>query len=245
MINYYELLNVDRKASEEDIKRAYRLMAKKYHPDINKSPEASKIIVSLNEAKDTLLNPVKRRDYDALLDDMANSKQYSKNKNETYSAKKNEYKEAHSDTYVTRWQFFVNYIKFSTDGKVIKFFKSLVVGISTLFFTCIKWLSIAIAYIVEVSGVLIDYIAVILLFLGVICLFVMKNATSPDYVSFMPANVEMCTFYLLLSFGVAILKFVIVRGSINLFVRFQNISDKIMVSVLMKWFMFCCESFFV
>ena len=79
MMNYYELLNVDRKASEDDIKRAYRMMAKKYHPDINKSPEASKIIVSLNEAKDTLLDPVKRRDYDALLDDMANSKQYSKN----------------------------------------------------------------------------------------------------------------------------------------------------------------------
>ncbi|MGN0992743.1 MAG: DnaJ domain-containing protein, partial [Bacilli bacterium] len=64
MMNYYELLNVDRKASEEEIKKAYRSMAKKYHPDINKSPEASKIIVSLNEAKDTLLDPIKRRDYD-------------------------------------------------------------------------------------------------------------------------------------------------------------------------------------
>lgn len=235
MINYYELLNVDRKASEDDIKRAYRMMAKKYHPDINKSPEASKIIVSLNEAKDTLLDPVKRRDYDALLDDMANSKQYSKNKNETYSAKKNEYKEAHSDTYVTRWQFFVNYIKFSTDKALVKIFKTLLVGISTIFFNIIKWLSIAIAYIIEMSGALIDYVAVILVFLGVISLIVMRDATSPDYISFMPANAEMCTFYLLLSFGVAVLRLVIVKCSVNLFVKFQSIQDKILVSVLMKW----------
>ena len=120
MINYYELLNIDRKASEEEIKKAYRSMAKKYQPDINKSQEASKIIVSLNEAKDTLLDPIKRRDYDVLLDEMANSKQYSKNKNETYSAKKERYEETHSKTYVTRWQFFVNYIKFSTDKIYIK-----------------------------------------------------------------------------------------------------------------------------
>ena len=234
MINYYELLNVDRKASEEDIKRAYRSMAKKYHPDINKSPEASKIIVSLNEAKDTLLDPVKRRDYDALLDGMANSKQYSKNKSETYSTKRNEYREAHSDTYVTRWQFFVNYIKYSTDKWFVKLFKSLLVGISTVFFFIVKWISIGIAYLFEMSGSLIDFIAIILVFIGVVSLIVMKNSTTPDYISFMPANVEVFVFYLILSFGVALLKFVIVKGSINLFVKFQNISDKILVSVLMK-----------
>ena len=39
MINYYELLNINKNATEEEIKKAYRTMAKKYHPDINKSTD--------------------------------------------------------------------------------------------------------------------------------------------------------------------------------------------------------------
>lgn len=234
MINYYELLNIDRKASEEEIKKAYRSMAKKYHPDINKSPEASKIIVSLNEAKDTLLDPIKRRDYDVLLDEMANSKQYSKNKNETYSAKKERYEETHSKTYVTRWQFFVNYIKFSTDKIYIKILKTLLVGISTLFFNIIKWLSILIAYIIEMSESLFEYISIILILIGVIALLILKNNNYIDLVSFMPANVEMFCLCLILSFVLVIIKLLIFKGSINLFVKLQNIQDRILVAVLMK-----------
>lgn len=234
MINYYELLNIDKKASEEEIKKAYRSMAKKYHPDINKSPEASKIIVSLNEAKDTLLDPIKRRDYDILLDEMASSKQYSKNKNETYSAKKEKYKETHSETYVTRWQFFVNYIKFSNDKVFTKVLKTLLVGISTIFISIIKWLSILIAYIIEMSESLFEYIAIILIFIGTIALITLKNNNSFDLISFMPANVEVFCLCLILSFALVIIKLLIFKGSINLFVKIQNIQDKILVAVLMK-----------
>ena len=70
MINYYELLNINKNATEEEIKKAYRTMAKKYHPDINKSTEASKIIISINEAKETLLNEEKRKEYDRLLENL-------------------------------------------------------------------------------------------------------------------------------------------------------------------------------
>lgn len=54
MIDFYELLGIKRDAIKEEIKKAYRNMAKKYHPDINQSEEANKIIVSLNEAKERL-----------------------------------------------------------------------------------------------------------------------------------------------------------------------------------------------
>lgn len=230
MINYYELLNVDRNASEEEIKKAYRTMAKKYHPDINKSSEAGKIIVSLNEAKDTLLDPLKRSEYDALLDDMASSKQYSRDDSKSYSSKKREYEEAHSESYVTRWQFFVNYVRYSTDRWFVKFFKCLVILFSTLFFSMIKWFSIGIAYLVEVFGVFTDYIAVILIILGVISLVV----DDGSLVIFGSSGVWSCVFCIFLSFLIIVLRLVIVKGSVNLFVRFQNIQDRILVSVLMR-----------
>lgn len=234
MMNYYELLNVDRNASSNDIKQAYRSMAKKYHPDINKSPEASKIIVSLNDAKDTLLDPVKRKDYDALLDDMANSKQYSKNKEETYNSKKNEYKETYSETYVTRWQFFVNYIKFSTDKVSVKLFKTLLVGVSTLFCTIVKWIIIGVAYAIEMSGFLFEYLSVILAFLGVVALITLKNDNFLDLVSFIPSNVEVFCLCLILSFALIVVKLLVFKGSINLFVKFQHFQDKMLVAILMK-----------
>lgn len=55
-------------------------MVKKYHPDVNKSEEANKIIISLNEAKETLLDDNKRKEYDKILEEINHSKQVSKNK---------------------------------------------------------------------------------------------------------------------------------------------------------------------
>ena len=104
MMDFYELLGIKKDATKEEIKKAYRDMVKKYHPDVNKSDEASKIIISLNEAKETLLDDDKRSEYDKLLNDINHSKTYS-NDSTSYSAKKEEYKENYSESYVTRWQF--------------------------------------------------------------------------------------------------------------------------------------------
>ena len=62
--NYYEILEVTRKSSIQDIKLAYRKLAKKYHPDTNKSEMAESMFKDINEAYATLTNDEKRKKYD-------------------------------------------------------------------------------------------------------------------------------------------------------------------------------------
>jgi molecular chaperone DnaJ len=65
--NYYEILEVDKDASENELKMAYRKLAKKYHPDLNKEdPHAKEKFIELKEAYDTLIDPEKREIYDRL-----------------------------------------------------------------------------------------------------------------------------------------------------------------------------------
>lgn len=63
--NYYEILEVNKKASPDKIKRAYYKLAKKYHPDIN--PKTGSLFKNINEAYETLIDPVKRKQYDEFL----------------------------------------------------------------------------------------------------------------------------------------------------------------------------------
>jgi DnaJ-class molecular chaperone len=62
--DYYEVLGVKRDASADEIRSAYRKLARQYHPDVNKSPDAAKRFSEVQEAYDVLSEPQKREAFD-------------------------------------------------------------------------------------------------------------------------------------------------------------------------------------
>lgn len=67
MKNYYEILEVDKNASEEIIEKAYKTLAKKYHPDLQNNSNNQNKMQQINEAYEILSNDFKRREYDEKL----------------------------------------------------------------------------------------------------------------------------------------------------------------------------------
>lgn len=63
----YQLLNIQQTATDAQIKRAYRRLAKKYHPDVNKSEEAAERFRHIYKAYEILIDPITRELYDARL----------------------------------------------------------------------------------------------------------------------------------------------------------------------------------
>jgi uncharacterized membrane protein len=84
------VLDIEQNATNEDIKKAYRTLAKKYHPDFNKNADTEKKMVEINAAYEILGNPEKKAQYDEFLQKEMNDlieRIYRENKNKN----KNEY----------------------------------------------------------------------------------------------------------------------------------------------------------
>ena len=62
--DYYEVLGLQKGATDAEIKKAYRQMAKKYHPDVNKAADAEEKFKEINEAYEVLSDPQKKANYD-------------------------------------------------------------------------------------------------------------------------------------------------------------------------------------
>lgn len=66
-IDYYAVLGVARDATADQVKKAYRLLARKFHPDVNKTPDAARRMSEVNEAYAVLSDPERRAAHDAEL----------------------------------------------------------------------------------------------------------------------------------------------------------------------------------
>jgi curved DNA-binding protein len=78
-VDYYKILGIDKSASTDDIKKAYRKLARKYHPDVNpNNKEAHKKFQEINEANEVLSDPEKRKKYDQYGKDWKHAEEFEK-----------------------------------------------------------------------------------------------------------------------------------------------------------------------
>ncbi len=77
--DYYKILGIPKTASEEDIKKAYRKLARKLHPDLNPNDkEANRKFQQINEANEVLSDPEKKKKYDQYGENWENAEQFEK-----------------------------------------------------------------------------------------------------------------------------------------------------------------------
>jgi len=80
-IDYYKVLGIDKNAAQEEIKKAYRKLARKHHPDLNPNDkEAHKRFQQVNEANEVLSDPEKRKKYDQYGKDWQHAEQFEQAK---------------------------------------------------------------------------------------------------------------------------------------------------------------------
>ena len=185
-INYYDLLGINKNATNDEIKAAYRNLAKKWHPDLNKDPKAPEMAKKVNEAKEILLNEDKRKEYDIYLENYKNGIYDNLNKktntNHSTSYNQNNYEEK---TY-TKWEYFIFYLKYYNVNIFRKIIGTIFVLIESLICTILQLINYALAYIIAYLGYYIAYGLAILGMLLIVLVIIKPifNFNLPPYTPF-------------------------------------------------------------
>ena len=156
-LNFYELLGVSENATSEEIKSAYKKQMKKWHPDINKSSDASNMSIKLNEAKDVLLDENKRKDYDEYLKQKIeeNYNRYTQMKNNSANYNTNE---KYQEKTLTKWQYLNEWLKYAKVSSIRKIIGVTGVLLESLLCLLIKYLIIFFAFLSHAGSYFIRYL---------------------------------------------------------------------------------------
>ncbi len=96
-VDYYKILKIDKSASADDIKNAYRKLARKFHPDLNPdNADAKKNFQDINEANEVLSDPEKRKKYDQYGKDWQHAEEFEKAKQQQSQGQERTYGGAQS-----------------------------------------------------------------------------------------------------------------------------------------------------
>lgn len=105
-IDYYKVLGVGKNASAEDIKKAYRKLARKLHPDLNPNDqEAQKKFQELNEANEVLSDPDKRAKYDKYGENWKHGEEYEKAQQQYQGQQQRQWADRGGQTFYTEGDF--------------------------------------------------------------------------------------------------------------------------------------------
>lgn len=189
-MNFYEILGVKQDATQDEIKAAYKKQMKKWHPDINKDPNAINMSSKINEAKEILLDDIKRKDYDEYLTKKVNEtyNRYTQTKRESTSKETNTSKE-YEDKMMTKWEYLKYWLKYANVNPFRKTLGTIGVLIESLLCWFIKLLLIIIALICNLGSELLTQLFVYLSpVLGLLSLLVIIQIFSEGFYKFYTAN---------------------------------------------------------
>ena len=202
-INYYDLLGIKKDANNDEIKTAYRNLAKKWHPDLNKDPKAPEMARKINEAKEILLDEEKRKEYDLYLHNYKNGIYDNLNKKQNYQNYNNNYEEK---TY-TKWQYFIFYLKYYNVSIFRKIIASLFVILESLFCLILQIVNYILSFITVYLGYYLYYgflllggILLILVIIKPILNFNIPPHTTIDYILMTLGSIISITIGLLIEY---------------------------------------------
>jgi len=232
MMNIYEHLGIETNATKKEITESFDETTKKFHINIKLTEESSyKFIHSLTEAKDLLLNDKKRMEYDMTIEEIKNSKQFSKNESETYKSKVQKYKKEYEEINISKWELFINYIAKGKDSIIKKLIKTLIIIINLLAFTIIKGIYYGLLRIIEPFKKIIDWFVNFLILIAIIELF-FPSTDTPNYISFIPANVEQFCIVSILAFILKSAKTFVVEKSTNVYNSLGKFENKVFRKII-------------